>query len=94
MGLWLNIFFSSLTVVVKQPKYDVRKSKNGGEIMKTSILKTIGRITENTFKILFYTGSFLIFVWIAGCLSLIAADYFSWNADFQKNDWDIVFLKR
>ncbi len=74
--------------------------------MKTSVLKTVGRITENTFKILFYTGSFLIFVWIAGYLSLIAADYFSWNADFlaadyfswnadfQKNDWDIVFLKR
>ncbi len=65
-----------------------------GEIMKTSILKTIGGLTEKTFKILFYTGSFLIFVWIAGCLSLIAADYFSWNADFQKNDWNIVVLKR
>ena len=62
--------------------------------MIKSKVKTIGRITEKTFKILFFTGSFLIFVWIACFLSLIAADYFSWNADIQKNDWDIVFLKR
>ena len=62
--------------------------------MKTFIVKNIGRITTKTFKILFFTGSFLIFVWIAGCLSLIAADYFNWNADYNKNDWDIVVLKR
>jgi hypothetical protein len=72
----------------------VRKSNNGGLKMKTAILKTVGRITTKTLKALFFTGSFFIFVWIAYCLSLITVDYFNWNADYNKNDWDIVLLKR
>ena len=61
--------------------------------MKTSIAKTIGRITEKTFKILFFTGSFFIFVWITYSLGLITADYFNWNAENKYIDETVVFLK-
>ena len=61
--------------------------------MMTSILKSIGRITENTFKILFYTGSFLIFIWIAGCLGSIALDYFKGEDHAMKNNQKIYLIK-
>ena len=61
--------------------------------MKTSILKTAVKITEKTFKVLFFTGSFLIFIWIAGCLGFIVVDYFNWRADSQKNNQRTVLIK-
>lgn len=61
--------------------------------MKTSRLKNIGRIVEKTFKILFYTGSLLIFIWIAGCLGSIAADYFNGTSDDGKTDQKISLIK-
>ena len=61
--------------------------------MKTSVLKTVGRMTTKTLKALFFTGSFFIFVWIAYSLSLIAVDWLEWNPDNKNNDETVVFLK-
>ena len=61
--------------------------------MKKSAVKTIGKFSTKSFKILFFTGSFLILVWIAYCLSLITADWLSWDPDDDKNDTKIVLLK-
>jgi hypothetical protein len=60
--------------------------------MKTTKVKTIGRFTTKTFKTFFFTGSFLILVWIAYCLSLITADWLSWDPD-EYEDAKIVLLK-
>jgi hypothetical protein len=61
--------------------------------MKTSILKTVGRMTTKTLKALFFTGSFFIFVWIAYSLSLIAADWLEWGAENKYIDETVVLLK-
>ena len=61
--------------------------------MKTSVLKTVGNFTEKTFKILFFTGSFFIFVWIAYSLSLIAVDWLEWSAENKYSDETVVLLK-
>ena len=61
--------------------------------MKTSILKTIGRMTTKTLKALFFTGSFFIFVWITYSLGLITVDWLEWGAENKYIDETVVFLK-
>jgi hypothetical protein len=61
--------------------------------MKTSIVKTIGRMTTRALKALFYTGSFFIFVWIAYSFGLIAADWLQWSAENKYTDETVVLLK-
>ena len=44
-------------------------------------VKTICRITTKTFRPIFIVSSFLIFIWIAYCISLFTAEVLSYNYD-------------
>jgi hypothetical protein len=61
--------------------------------MKFSKVRTIGRVTTRTYKTLFITGSFLVLLWIAYCLSLITADWLDYDPDEDFDDPRIVLLK-
>ena len=60
--------------------------------MKKTKIKTIGWITKKIFKTLFITGSFLIFTWIAYCLSALTAEVLSYDPD-EYEDPVIELLK-
>ncbi len=61
--------------------------------MKFSKVKTIGRLTTKSYKTLLITGSFLVLLWIAYCLSLITADWLSWDPDEDYDDVRIVLIR-
>lgn len=61
--------------------------------MKFSKIKTIGRVTSKSCKTLLITGSFVVLLWIAYCLSLITADWLSWDPDEDFDDPRIVLLR-
>jgi len=56
-------------------------------------VKTIGSITTRTCKTLLITGSFVALIWIAFCVSLITADWLSWDPDEEYDDVRIVLVK-
>jgi hypothetical protein len=61
--------------------------------MKSFRVKTIGRVTTRTYKTLIITGSFVVLIWIAYCLSLITADWLSWDPDEDYEDVRTVLVK-
>jgi hypothetical protein len=89
---WLVIIFLLFDRSCQTPL--IGCENKGGEIkMKTSILKTAGRMTTRALKALFFTGSFFIFIWIAYSLSLIAVDWLEWSAENKYTDETVVLLK-
>ena len=60
--------------------------------MKFSNVKTMGRITAKTYKTILITGSFVVLLWIAYCLSLITADWLDYDPDEDFDDPRIVLL--
>jgi hypothetical protein len=71
----------------------VRKIKKGGYPMKFSKVRTIGRVTTRTYKTLLITSSFVVLIWIAYCVSLITADWLSWDPDEDYEDVRMVLIK-
>lgn len=61
--------------------------------MKFSKIKTIGRVTTRTYKTLLITGSFVVLIWIAYCVSLITEDWLSWDPDEDYEDTRLVLIK-
>jgi hypothetical protein len=61
--------------------------------MKISKIRTTGRVMKRTYKTVLITSSFLVLIWIAYCVSLITADWLSWDPDEDYNDVRVVLLK-
>jgi len=61
--------------------------------MKISKIGTTGRVMKRTYKTVLITSSFLVLIWIAYCVSLITADWLSWDPDEDYNDVRVVLLK-
>ena len=61
--------------------------------MRFSRVKTIGRMTRRAYKTLLITGSFVVLIWIAYCVSLITADWLSWDPDEDYDDVRVVLVK-
>ena len=61
--------------------------------MKFQRIKTIGRVTTKTCKTLLITGSFVVLIWIAYCVSLITADWLSWDPDEDYEETRLVLIK-
>jgi hypothetical protein len=68
----------------------VCKIKKGGRFSK---LKTIGSVMRKAYKTLLITGSFVVLIWIAYCVSLITADWLSWDPDEDYEDVRTVLIK-
>lgn len=61
--------------------------------MKFSKAKTIGKVMKRTYKTVLITSSFVVLVWIAYCVSLITADWVSWDPDEDYDDVRVVLVK-
>ena len=61
--------------------------------MKFSKVKSIGKVMKRTYKTVLITSSFVVLIWIAYCVSLITADWLSWDPDEDYDDVRVVLVE-
>jgi hypothetical protein len=59
---------------------------------KNSKARSIARAASRGTKAFLLTGSFLILVWIAYCLTCLTADFLNFSPDDEKRDVKVVLV--